>query len=137
MDARALLAALQDAGIPAKGLTILDVADSSTWTFDGALNKEQIAAAIVIVRSLLNPLPKTPQLSKLAFLLLLDPKEYAAFIAGTQTDSMLCYAKALLDAALTLSPTQPTFQSMLAYCTSVGIFTPDRAAAVVAAMGTL
>lgn len=134
MDAPGLLAIAKPFGVT--GLSLVDVADPSTWVLTGkALSPEQIAGAKAAIAAALRPEPPpTPTISKLAFLRLLQPTEYAAFIRGADLDPMLLYGKALLDAALTLSSTEPSFVQMLQYCVAVKIFPPDRAAAIVAAM---
>lgn len=80
------------------------------------------------------PAPPSKTISKLDFLRLLTPQEYGTFVAAAATDATLAYGKAMLDAAFTMSATEPTFQQMLAYCVSHNIFTSSRAAAIVAAM---
>lgn len=131
-----ILQALQAAGLQIIGVTILDAADPATWTFTpDTLTAEQRRAAIAVVQTSLQPPPPPPiAITKIAFLRLLQPAEYAAFVNGAATDSMLLYGKALLDAAFTMTPTEPSFLQMLAYCVAKGIFTAPRAAAIVAAM---
>lgn len=134
MDAQRLLLLVQPFGIT--GLSIPDVADPATWTFTPpTLTAEQRAAATAAVQSALQPTPPLPiAITKIAFLRLLSPAEYAAFVSGAATDPMLLYGKALLDAAFTMTPTEPSFLQMLAYCVGKGIFSAPRAAAIVAAM---
>lgn len=135
MDAQGLIEALRAAGLPVKGLKILDPADPSTWAFVG-LDDGQTAKAIALVTELLKPPPQPPDpgISLLQFLRLLLPEEYAEFVHGGDTDPMLLYAKALLEAAPTIHATDPDFQQMLAYCVGTGKLTQARADEIVAAM---
>lgn len=133
--AETMLLALTTAGLPVTGFTIRDVDDPDTWTFYGPdVTPEHATAAVAIIEQQLHPAPAQPQLSKLAFLRLLQPDEYAAFARGADTDAVLLYGKALLDAALTMTATEPSFLQMLQYCVGKGIFSPDRAAAIVKGM---
>lgn len=133
-DAAALLEAVRQFGVT--GLSIPNPDDPSTWTFHPAeLSPDQIAAATAaLVALLVPPAPPAVLVSKLAFLRLLLPGEWAAFTTGAETDPMLKYAMALLDAAVYLTPTEPTFVQMVTYCVAVGVFTQERAAALVAGM---
>lgn len=134
MDAKALLDIVRPFGVT--GLTVPDVDAPRTWVLTGKdLSPEQIAGAKAALRAALRPQPPpTPTITKIAFLRLLQPAEYAAFVNGAASDPMLLFGKALLDAALTLSSTEPSFVQMLTYCVGVKIFTQARAAAIVAAM---
>lgn len=129
MTAQQLLALVAPLGVT--GLSMPDLADASTWTFTGDCNADTVRA--VLAYALLPP--SVPGISKFAFLKLLTPAEYGALAMGALNgDTTLIYAKALLDAAVTMTPTEPTFQAMLAYCVSTAILTADRAAALVEAM---
>jgi hypothetical protein len=66
-----------------------DVADPKTWAFTGQdLTPEQIAGATAAVAEALRPTPPpTPTISKISFLRLLTPAEYAAFIKGADARS--------------------------------------------------
>lgn len=128
MTAQQLLALVTPLGVT--GLSMPDLADPSSWTFTGEVDTVAVRA---VLANALRPL--SAGVSKLAFLKLLTPAEYASLVLGAQAgDVTLIYAKALLDAAVTLTPTEPNFQAMLAYCVSRTILTADRAAALVEAM---
>lgn len=135
MNADSILSAVRQAGIPLIGVRILDPLDASTWKLFGPLTEDQRTQAIAIIVGLLAaPTSLKPLISKINFLRLLKPAEYAAFIAGGTTDPILLHGQALLDAAIVLTPTEPSFVQQLAYCVTKGILTPARAAAIVAGM---
>jgi hypothetical protein len=145
VDAVQILAAVQAAVPAVVSVRIGDLADASTWQFvvagpivngkptlvpaDDKIRERAIAA----VKTLLAP--SRPTISKLDFLRLLAPTEYADVVAKARAgDFTLTYALALLDASFQLSPDEPTFIQMLAYCVSIGVFTPGRAGQIIAAM---
>lgn len=142
LSADQVLAVLQANGLPVVHVDIGDFSDSTTWVFQVGQGVDQPnidldplrrAKAITAIQALLAP-PK-PIVSKLNFLKILTSAEYAQLTTKAQTDTTLAYALALLDASFQLSPHEATFQQMLNYAVSVGVFTQARATAIVVAMG--
>lgn len=138
-----LLLLLRTNGVPVAHMFLENPADPSTWVLqaDGGagelvdLSPDARAHAIALLQAQLGP--GKPTVSKLNFLKLLTPAEWGDIKARAAAgDATLTYALALLDASFQLTPTEPTFQQMLAYCVTVGVFTSPRATAIVAAMGT-
>jgi hypothetical protein len=80
----------------------------------------------------LPPPPQMGPLTKLDFLRLLTPAEVVAFVTGAVTDPTLTYAKAMLDATLTISADDPIFVQMLTYSVTQGVLTQERATMIVA-----
>jgi hypothetical protein len=137
MNADLLLLALRASNARIGGVHIGDPVDVASWRFDATppLSPEETAAAEAVARGILFPTPSSATISKLDFLRILTPAEYADVrTRAAGGDATLTYALALLDASFQLTATERTFQQMLAYCVSVGVFSPDRAAAIVAAM---
>jgi len=142
MTADQILTALAAAGLSIVSVHIGDPANPETWTFFAPGTREVVPVddatrqrAVTVVRQVFAPVSSTPVVSKLAFLRLITPAEYnAVVLLARQGDATLTYALALLDSSFQLTPTEPTFVQMLAYCVAVGVFSQARADAIVAAM---
>jgi len=138
--------ALRAAGVPIDNVSIGDSADRRTWRIDfarGATEQDRLTAAIVVATLDIAEPPPVPvvrprlPVRKVDFLRLLTATEYATFLrAGDAGDDTLLFAHALFQAAPELHLDDPLFVSLLQAVVDKGVLTPERAAAILAALTT-
>lgn len=128
------------ATIPA-GRLIIDVTDLPSASIGDTVTVSDPTATLLIagpgvVFAKSVAVTRGKPVSRMAFMRILTPAEYAAFVAAGATDPIMTYAKAMLDASVSLSSDETTFRQVLGHSVQIGIFSQARADAIVAAMNS-
>lgn len=125
INAHALIEALKQAGLPVQGLTIYDVDDPSTWTFDG-LPDTQLEAAVAVVRRELLLAEREPlAVTQRRLWQLFMPEEYVA-LAKT-TNASVVRLKAVVRAAESFDPAEAWVPQFFKACVDAGVLSETRA----------